>query len=230
MKKPLHPPTPGAPGRAPSRGNNSTTRRASRPLNTRGQRQAIVERNTTESQIRIALALDGTGTRRIHTTIPFLDHMLDLLAKHGFFDLTVQAKGDTEIDDHHTVEDVGIVIGDALKQALGTKEGVRRFGWALVPLDETLAQVSVDLSGRPYLVYRVELPQRRIKAFDLGLFEDFFQAFTTHAALNLHINLLYGRNPHHIMEAVFKALAKALDQATALDDRLAGVLSTKGKL
>jgi len=193
-------------------------------------RQATIERTTSETAVKVDLVLDGTGRGQIKTTLPFLDHMLTLLAKHGFFDLTVQAKGDTEIDDHHTIEDVGIVIGDALKQALGTKEGVRRFGWALVPLDETLAQVSVDLSGRPYLVYRVELPQRRIKAFDLGLFEDFFQAFTTHAALNLHINLLYGRNPHHIMEAVFKALAKALDQATALDDRLSGVLSTKGKL
>ena len=196
----------------------------------KANRQATIERTTTETAVKVDLTLDGTGRGQIKTTLPFLDHMLTLLAKHGFFDLTVQAKGDTEIDDHHTVEHVGIVIGDALKQALGTKEGVRRFGWALVPLDETLAQVSVDLSGRPYLVYRVELPQRRIKAFDLGLFEDFFQAFTTHAALNLHINLLYGRNPHHIMEAVFKALAKALDQATALDDRLAGVLSTKGKL
>jgi len=196
----------------------------------KANRQATIERTTTETAVKVDLTLDGTGRGQIKTTLPFLDHMLTLLAKHGFFDLTVQAKGDTEIDDNHTVEDVGIVIGDALKQALGTKEGVRRFGWALVPLDETLAQVSVDLSGRPYLVYRVELPQRRIKAFDLGLFEDFFQAFTTHAALNLHINLLYGRNPHHIMEAVFKALAKALDQATALDDRLAGVLSTKGKL
>jgi len=196
----------------------------------KANRRATIERTTTETAVKVDLTLDGTGRGQIKTTLPFLDHMLTLLAKHGFFDLTVQAKGDTEIDDHHTVEDVGIVIGDALKQALGTKEGVRRFGWALVPLDETLAQVSVDLSGRPYLVYRVELPQRRIKAFDLGLFEDFFQAFTTHAALNLHINLLYGRNPHHIMEAVFKALAKALDQATALDDRLAGVLSTKGKL
>ena len=196
----------------------------------KANRQATIERTTTETAVKVDLTLDGTGRGQIKTTLPFLDHMLTLLAKHGFFDLTVQAKGDTEIDDHHTVEDVGIVIGDALKQALGTKEGVRRFGWALVPLDETLAQVSVDLSGRPYLVYRVELPQRRIKAFDLGLFEDFFQAFTTHAALNLHINLLYGRNPHHIMEAVFKTLAKALDQATALDDRLAGVLSTKGKL
>lgn len=193
-------------------------------------RRATIERTTTETEVRVDLTLDGTGRGRIRTTIPFLDHMLTLLAKHGFFDLTVQAKGDTEIDDHHTVEDIGIVMGDALKQALGTKERVCRFGWASVPLDETLAQVSVDLSGRPYLVYHVELPQRRIKAFDLGLFEDFFQAFATHAALNLHVNVLYGRNPHHIMEAVFKALAKALDQATALDERVTGVLSTKGRL
>jgi len=193
-------------------------------------RRATIERTTTETEVRVDLTLDGTGRGRIRTTIPFLDHMLTLLAKHGFFDLTVQAKGDTEIDDHHTVEDIGIVIGDALKQALGTKEGVRRFGWASVPLDETLAQVTVDLSGRPYLVYNVKLPHRRIKGFDLYLFEDFFQALMTHAALNLHVNVLYGRNPHHIMEAVFKALAKALDQATELDDRISGVLSTKGRL
>jgi imidazoleglycerol-phosphate dehydratase len=242
MKKPLHPPAPGvvaparpAPagpgsspvGRAPSRGK---PRRASRPLNTRGQRQASVERNTTESQIRIALALDGTGTRRIHTTIPFLDHMLDLLAKHGFFDLTIRAKGDTHIDDHHTVEDIGIVLGEALKEALGKKEGVRRFGTAWVPLDETLAQVTVDLSGRPYLVYNVKLPHRRIKGFDLYLFEDFFQALSTHAGMNLHINVPYGRNPHHILESIFKALAKALDQAVSVDPRVSGVLSTKGSL
>lgn len=193
-------------------------------------RRAMVERHTTETRVSVDLALDGTGKGQIQTSIPFLDHMLELLKKHGFFDLTVQAKGDTEVDDHHTVEDIGIVFGDALKQALGTKEGVRRFGWASVPLDETLAQVTVDLSGRPYLVYHVQLPQRRIKSFDLGLFEDFFQAFATHAALNLHINVLYGRNPHHIMEAVFKALAKALDQATSIEERLSGVLSTKGRL
>ena len=193
-------------------------------------RRATIRRNTTETEVRLDLSLDGRGQGRIKTTIPFLDHMLALLAKHGFFDLTVQARGDTEIDDHHTVEDVGIVLGEALKQALGKKEGVRRFGWASVPLDETLAQVTVDLSGRPYLVYHVDLPQRRIKTFDLGLFEDFFQAFSTHAALNLHVNVLYGRNPHHIMEAVFKALAKALDQATSLDGRVTGVLSTKGAL
>lgn len=193
-------------------------------------RRTTIERTTSETQVKVELVLDGTGRGRIQTTIPFLDHMLTLLAKHGFFDLTVQAKGDTDIDDHHTIEDIGIVIGDALKQALGSKEGIRRFGWASIPLDETLAQVTVDLSGRPYLVYRVDLPQRRIKTLDLGLFEDFFQAFTTHAALNLHVNVLYGRNPHHIMEAVFKALAKALDQATGLDGRVSGVPSTKGTL
>ncbi len=193
-------------------------------------RRATIERITSETQVKVELVLDGTGRGRIQTTIPFLDHMLTLLSKHGFFDLTVEAKGDTDIDDHHTIEDVGIVLGDALKQALGSKEGIRRFGWASIPLDETLAQVTVDLSGRPYLVYHIALPQRRIKTFDLGLFEDFFQAFTTHAALNLHVNLLYGRNPHHIMEAVFKALAKALDQATGLDGRVSGVPSTKGRL
>ncbi|TAJ25882.1 MAG: imidazoleglycerol-phosphate dehydratase HisB [Nitrospirae bacterium] len=193
-------------------------------------RRATVERRTTETQVRVELALDGRGRGRVTTTIPFLDHMLALLSKHGFFDLTVKAKGDTEIDDHHTVEDIGIVLGEAFKQALGKKEGIRRFGFASVPLDETLAQVTVDFSGRPYLVYRVELPQRRIKAFDIGLFEDFFQALVTHAGMNLHVNLMYGRNPHHILEAVFKALAKALDQATAIDGRVVGVLSTKGRL
>ncbi|MBI3603950.1 MAG: imidazoleglycerol-phosphate dehydratase HisB [Nitrospirae bacterium] len=193
-------------------------------------RRATVDRRTTETQIRLALTVDGSGQGRVKTTIPFLDHMLTLLAKHGFFDLTVKAKGDTEVDDHHTVEDVGIVLGEAFKQALGKKTGIRRFGFASVPLDETLAQVTVDFSGRPYLVYRVELPQRRIKAFDIGLFEDFFQALVTHAGMNLHVNLMYGRNPHHILEAVFKALAKALDQATSIDGRVVGVLSTKGKL
>lgn len=193
-------------------------------------RRATIERNTTESRITIGLGLDGTGKRKISTSIPFLDHMLDLLAKHGFFDLTITAAGDTHIDDHHTVEDIGIVLGEALKKALGRKEGIRRYGNAWVPLDETLAQVTVDLSGRPYLVYHVTLPHRRIKGFDLYLFEDFFQALTTHAAMNLHINVPYGRNPHHIMESIFKALAKALDQAVAVDARVRGVLSTKGSL
>jgi imidazoleglycerol-phosphate dehydratase len=193
-------------------------------------RRATIERNTTESRIKIGLALDGTGERQISTTIPFLDHMLDLLGKHGLFDLTVKARGDTHIDDHHTVEDIGIALGEAFKKALGKKEGIRRFGTAWVPLDETLAQVTVDLSGRPFLVYNVKLPHRRIKGFDLYLFEDFFQALATHAAMNLHINVPYGRNPHHIMESVFKAMAKALDQAVSLDPRMKGVPSTKGSL
>ncbi|MCH8041497.1 MAG: imidazoleglycerol-phosphate dehydratase HisB [Nitrospinae bacterium] len=193
-------------------------------------RWAAVERATSETSIRVEWRLDGTGGGQIQTTLPFVDHMLTLFAKHGLFDLTVEAKGDTEIDDHHTVEDIGIVLGVALKEALGGKEGITRFGWATVPLDETLVQVVVDLSGRPFLVYNVELPHRQIKGFDLGLFEDFFQAFVYQGALNLHVNVHYGRNPHHIMEAVFKAWAKALDQATGKDDRRSGIPSTKGSL
>ena len=194
------------------------------------KRGASVERTTSETSIEVKWGLDGTGQSQIHTTIPFLDHMLILLAKHGFFDLTVKAKGDTDIDDHHTIEDIGIVLGAALTNSLDGKKGITRFGWASVPLDETLAQVTVDLSGRPYLVYRVDLPSRMIKTLDLGLFEDFFQAFVSHGGLNLHVNLLYGRNPHHILEAIFKALAKALEQATRVDQRISGVLSTKGSL
>jgi imidazoleglycerol-phosphate dehydratase len=195
------------------------------------RRQAAIHRATKETDIRVEWMLDGSGQSKIETSIRFFDHMLELLSKHGFFDLTVQAKGDIDIDEHHTVEDVGIVMGKALHEALGEKGGIKRFGFASVPLDETLAQVTVDLSGRPYLVYNVNLPDRKIKSFDLGLFEDFFQAFVTHGGLNLHVNLIYGRNPHHIMEAIFKGLAKALDQATMVEVRLAGkVLSTKGTL
>ena len=194
-------------------------------------RKAALSRTTKETDIRVEINVDGTGTAAISTGIGFFDHMLELLAKHGFFDLTVTAKGDIDIDEHHTVEDVGIVMGKAFHQALGEKAGIKRFGFASAPLDETLAQITVDLSGRPYLVYNVALPDRKIKAFDLGLFEDFFQAFVTHGGLNLHVNLMYGRNPHHIMEAIFKGLAKALDQATMVEERLAGkVLSTKGLL
>jgi imidazoleglycerol-phosphate dehydratase len=194
-------------------------------------RQSSIHRATKETDIHVEWTLDGAGQGKIDTGIRFFDHMLELLSKHGFFDLTVKAKGDIDIDEHHTVEDVGIVMGQALHRALGEKAGIKRFGFASAPLDETLAQVTVDLSGRPYLVYNVALPDRKIKAFDLGLFEDFFQAFVTHGGLNLHINLMYGRNPHHIMEAIFKALAKALDQATMLEERLSGkVLSTKGML
>ncbi|MDT7043425.1 imidazoleglycerol-phosphate dehydratase HisB [Candidatus Nitronereus thalassa] len=196
----------------------------------KNSRSAKVNRTTSESSVHVEWSLDGTGTGKVNTTIPFVDHMLNLLAKHGLFDLVVEAKGDTEIDHHHTVEDIGIVLGSALKEALGEKTKIRRFGWAIVPLDETLAEVVVDLSGRPFLVYNVEFPHRQVKDFDLGLFEDFFQALVSTGALNLHVNVKYGRNSHHIIEAVFKAFAKALDQATMIDDRVSGVLSTKGSL
>lgn len=197
---------------------------------TKDDRWAAIERKTKESSVLVEWRLDGTGQGRIHTTVPFLDHMLTLLAKHGLFDLRVEAEGDTDIDDHHTVEDIGIVLGAALREAIGDKAGLRRFGWSTIPLDETLAQTVVDLSGRPFLVYNVTLPHRNIKTFDLGLFEDFFQAFANQGLLNLHVNLHYGRNPHHIMEAIFKSLAKSLDQATTKDERETGVPSTKGSL
>ncbi len=193
-------------------------------------RWAAVDRSTSETAIRVELGLDGTGQRQIATPVPFVDHMLDAFARHGLFDLVLEAKGDTHIDDHHTVEDIGMVLGSALKEALGDKAWIRRFGWAAVPLDETLAEVVVDLSGRPFLVYNVPLAHREVKGFDLGLFEDFFQALANQGGLNLHVNVRYGRNPHHMIEAVFKAFAKAMDQATRQDDRVVGVPSTKGVL
>ena len=196
----------------------------------RKSRWATVDRSTSETAIRVELGLDGTGERRIATPVPFVDHMLDAFARHGLFDLVLEAKGDTHIDDHHTVEDIGMVLGSAIREALGDKAGIRRFGWATVPLDETLAEVVVDLSGRPFLVYNVTLSHREVKGFDLGLFEDFFQALATQGGLNLHVNVRYGRNPHHMIEAVFKAFAKAMDQATRQDDRVVGVPSTKGVL
>ncbi len=196
----------------------------------RKSRWASVDRSTSETAIRVELGLDGTGERRIATPVPFVDHMLDAFARHGLFDLVLEAKGDTHIDDHHTVEDIGMVLGSAIREALGDKAGIRRFGWATVPLDETLAEVVVDLSGRPFLVYNVTLSHREVKGFDLGLFEDFFQALATQGGLNLHVNVRYGRNPHHMIEAVFKAFAKAMDQATRQDDREVGVPSTKGVL
>ena len=193
-------------------------------------RCAAVDRATSETTIRVELGLDGTGQRRIATPVPFVDHMLDAFARHGLFDLVLEAKGDTHIDDHHTVEDIGMVLGSAFREALGDKAGIRRFGWATVPLDETLADVVVDLSGRPFLVYNVTLSHREVKGFDLGLFEDFFQALANQGGLNLHVNVRYGRNPHHMIEAVFKAFAKAMDQATRLDERVVDVPSTKGVL
>lgn len=194
-------------------------------------RKATIERKTKETDIKISLNLDGTGIYSINSSVPFMDHMFSHIAKHGFFDLTVKAKGDIEIDDHHTVEDLGIAFGQALKKALGDSKGIRRYGDVTVPMDETLAQVVMDLSGRPFLVYDVELPKKyKLKNFDPGLAEDFFQSVVNHAGMNLHVRIHYGRDVHHMLEGIFKAFARALDQAAGIDPRIKGVLSTKGKI
>jgi imidazoleglycerol-phosphate dehydratase len=194
-------------------------------------RKAKVARKTSETDIVVEIDLDGEGRQTISTSIPFLDHMLTLFSKHGLFDLKVKAKGDIKIDDHHTVEDVGICLGDAVKKALGSKKGIKRYGTTSVPMDETLASVTIDMSDRPYLVYNVTFPKRaRIKSFDQDLVEDFLQAFSTRSGCNLHVNLSYGRNIHHIIEAIFKAFGRALSDAVRIDPRIKGVMSTKGKL
>ena len=193
-------------------------------------RKATIERITRETQIRLALEIDGKGSAKICTSVPFLDHMLDLFARHGLFDLQVEAKGDIDIDFHHTTEDIGIVLGQAFREALGDKKGICRYGSATVPMDETLASVAVDVSGRPYMVYNVPLPKVKIGEFDVELAREFFQAFANNLGANIHINLQYGDNVHHILEACFKGMARAMDQATRLDSRIEGVMSTKGKL
>ena len=193
-------------------------------------RSAAVSRTTKETSIAIDLAIDGSGRAQIATGVPFLDHMLELLAKHGLFDLEVRASGDLHVDQHHTVEDVGLTLGQAFRDALGAKEGIRRFGQATVPLDEALVSVVVDLSGRPYLVYELDPGQERVGGFDAGLVHDFMLAFSNELKLNLHIDCIRGRNPHHKIEAAFKGLGRALDAATQLDPRVSGVLSTKGAL
>ncbi|MBJ6724861.1 imidazoleglycerol-phosphate dehydratase HisB [Geomesophilobacter sediminis] len=193
-------------------------------------RSAVIERITKETQIKLSLTIDGKGDSKICTSVPFLDHMLDLFARHGLFDLQVEAHGDIDIDFHHTVEDIGIVLGTAFKEALGDKKGIRRYGQATVPMDETLAAVATDLSGRPFLVYNVRLPKVKIGDFDVELVKEFFQGFVNHCGANLHVNVMYGDNVHHIVEACFKAAARALDQATQHDSRIEGVMSTKGKL
>jgi len=193
-------------------------------------RKARVERNTAETQIKLSLTLDGAGRHKVATSVPFLDHMLSLMARHGHFDLTVAAKGDIEVDYHHTVEDVGIVLGQALKQALGDMKGIRRYGSAKVPMDEALAEAVVDISGRPGLVYNVKLPKGKVGEFDVELAYDFFKALTNHAGITLHVNVPYGGNLHHIIEAVFKAFGRAMDEAAGLDARARGVPSTKGML
>lgn len=193
-------------------------------------RRGAIERTTKETSVRVALALDGQGKSEVATGVPFLDHMLDLFTKHGLFDLTVQATGDLEIDQHHTVEDVGLTLGQAFRAALGDKKGIRRFGQSTVPLDESLVSVVVDLSGRPYLVYELEPGRERVGDFDTSLVHDFLLAFVNELKLNLHVDCIRGRNPHHMIEAAFKGLGRALDQATQLDPRVTGVLSTKGVL
>jgi len=194
-------------------------------------RTAQVERNTLETAIQISLDLDGTGTSEFRTGVPFLEHMLDQVARHGLVDLKIEAKGDTHIDDHHTVEDVGIVLGQAMAQALGDKKGIRRYGHAYVPLDEALSRVVIDFSGRPGLEYHAEYPRARIGQFDVDLIHEFFQGFVNHAKATVHIDCLRGKNAHHIAETIFKAFGRALRMAIEADPRMGGMTpSTKGSL
>ena len=194
-------------------------------------RKATIERKTKETQIKITLDLDGTGQAEIDTGIPFLDHMLALTAAHGFMDLTISAKGDIEIDFHHTVEDLGICLGKAINRALGEKKGIKRYGQAIIPMDEALARVIIDISNRPFLSYRVKLEESRTGSFDVALLQEFFRALVNDAGITMHVDLLYGQDAHHISESIFKAFARALDQATAIDERRKGeVPSTKGIL
>ena len=193
-------------------------------------RKADVQRKTNETDIHLSIQLEGEGQYEVSTGVPFLDHMLELFARHGFFDLSVQASGDIAVDDHHTVEDVGLALGQALREALDDKHGIRRFGEASVPLDEALVSCVVDLSGRPFLAYNLEIRQERVGNFSTELIHDFFLALTNQVGMNLHLNMTQGRNPHHIIEAGFKAFARALSSAVEHDPRVQGVLSTKGSL
>jgi len=194
-------------------------------------RSAKVTRNTKETQITVSVNLDGNGEARLETGLPFLEHMLDQVARHGLIDIEIVAKGDLHIDAHHTVEDVGIAFGQAFAKAVGDKQGIRRYGHAYVPLDEALSRVVVDLSGRPGLEYRVEYPRARVGEFDIDLIHEFFQGFVNHALVTLHVDALSGKNAHHIAETVFKAFGRALRMALEADPRMAGVVpSTKGTL
>lgn len=194
-------------------------------------RKASVERNTLETQISVDLELDGTGKANFDTGVPFLEHMLDQIARHGLLDLTIKAKGDTHIDDHHTVEDIGITLGQAFAQAIGDKKGIRRYGHAYVPLDESLSRVVIDFSGRPGLEYQVAYPRARIGEFDVDLLLEFFQGFVNHAQVTLHVDNLRGKNAHHIAETIFKAFGRAMREALSADERMQGMMpSTKGSL
>lgn len=194
------------------------------------KRKAKVDRKTSEVEATVDINLDGKGKYVIDTGIPFFDHMLSQFAKHGYFDLNIKAKGDIDVDFHHTVEDVGLALGEAILKALGDKKGITRFGEATVPFDETLATANVDLSGRPYLVFKAQIPKSKVGDFDLELAEEFFKSFSNTLMCNLHIELKYGDNLHHMVEAVFKSVGRALDTATRLDPRSNEVPSTKGKL
>ncbi len=194
-------------------------------------RSANIERNTLETQIQVSIDLDGTGKAELETGVPFLEHMLDQVARHGMLDLTVKARGDLHIDAHHTVEDIGISLGQAFSQAVGDKKGIRRYGHAYVPLDEALSRVVIDFSGRPGLEYGVDFPRSHVGEFDVDLLHEFFQGFTNHAKVTLHIDNLRGRNAHHIAETVFKAFGRALRMALEADPRMQGITpSTKGSL
>lgn len=194
-------------------------------------RIASVERNTLETKIRITVNLDGTGKAKFETGVPFLEHMLDQIARHGMIDMDVFCQGDLQIDDHHTVEDIGITLGQAFAQAVGDKKGLYRYGHAYVPLDEALSRVVIDFSGRPGLYYEVDYPRSMIGSFDVDLFREFFQGFVNHAGVSLHIDSLKGRNAHHIAETIFKALGRAMRMAITEDPRMAGIMpSTKGVL
>lgn len=193
-------------------------------------RTAEIKRKTRETDIELRLSLDGSGLGKIETGIPFLDHMLELFARHGLFDLEVSCRGDLQIDDHHSVEDIAICLGQAFSQALGDKAGIVRYGSAYVPMDETLARAVVDLSGRYFLIYNVTNTRDKVGTFSVELAEHFWHSFAEHCRCNLHIEVFYGRNQHHILEAVFKSTARSLSQAVRLDDRIQGVMSTKGTL
>jgi imidazoleglycerol-phosphate dehydratase len=193
-------------------------------------RKGEINRQTKETKIALRLDLDGSGEYSISTGVPFFDHMLSLFAMHGFFDLHIEAEGDIGVDFHHTVEDVGICLGDGFKEAIGDGKGLRRYGMAIIPMDETLVSVALDLSMRPHLVYNPGVKKKRVGLFDLDLIEEFYRAFTNHGGITLHINTMYGRNSHHIIEAIFKGVGRALDMASSLDQRATGVMSTKGRL
>ncbi len=211
-------------------GRSKVSKSAPRAKRGAGKREGRVRRRTSETNIDVSVDLDGGGSYSIDTGIPFFDHMLETLSRHSFIDMKISATGDLEVDDHHTVEDVGIAIGQAVAQALGDKGGIARFGHAEVPLDEALVAATVDLSGRPFLVYNLKVRHHRVGSFEVELVNDFMQALMNAVGMNLHLNMRYGRNPHHIIEAAFKAVAKALSQACAKESRVKGVPSTKGSL